>query len=81
MPTRDAKRGSCHEDEVKSLTAQISFLDEEIAVLRRRLAVLAPAGPAPRGQAARDRGQPHLAMSRTSGWPRPCGRRATRSSR
>ena len=27
-----------HEDEVKSLTAQISFLDEEIAVLRRRLA-------------------------------------------
>ena len=29
---------SRHEDEVKSLTAQISFLDEEIAVLRRRLA-------------------------------------------
>src|ERR1700761_8423778 len=27
-----------HDDEVKSLTAQISFLDEEIAVLRRRLA-------------------------------------------
>jgi proteasome-associated ATPase len=27
-----------HEDEVKSLNAQISFLDEEIAVLRRRLA-------------------------------------------
>src|ERR1700747_743775 len=31
-------RSSRHEDEVKSLTAQISFLDEEIAVLRRRLA-------------------------------------------
>jgi proteasome-associated ATPase len=29
---------SRHDDEVKSLTAQISFLDEEIAVLRRRLA-------------------------------------------
>jgi proteasome-associated ATPase len=27
-----------HDDEVKSLNAQISFLDEEIAVLRRRLA-------------------------------------------
>jgi proteasome-associated ATPase len=33
----DSARGR-HEDEVKSLTAQISFLDEEIAVLRRRLA-------------------------------------------
>ncbi|HEY1704347.1 MAG TPA: proteasome ATPase [Trebonia sp.] len=31
-------RASRHEDEVGSLTAQISFLDEEIAVLRRRLA-------------------------------------------
>ena len=31
-------RASRHEDEVTSLTAQISFLDEEIAVLRRRLA-------------------------------------------
>jgi proteasome-associated ATPase len=31
-------RASRHEDEVSSLTAQISFLDEEIAVLRRRLA-------------------------------------------
>jgi proteasome-associated ATPase len=31
-------RASRHEDEVNSLTAQISFLDEEIAVLRRRLA-------------------------------------------
>jgi proteasome-associated ATPase len=29
---------SRHDDEVSSLTAQISFLDEEIAVLRRRLA-------------------------------------------
>ena len=39
MATRDESgRSSRHEDEVKSLTAQISFLDEEIAVLRRRLA-------------------------------------------
>jgi proteasome-associated ATPase len=39
MATRDESgRGSRHEDEVSSLTAQISFLDEEIAVLRRRLA-------------------------------------------
>ena len=38
MATRDdSGRASRHEDEVKSLTAQISFLDEEIAVLRRRL--------------------------------------------
>jgi proteasome-associated ATPase len=36
--TDDSGRASRHEDEVKSLTAQISFLDEEIAVLRRRLA-------------------------------------------
>src|SRR5207244_10268659 len=36
--TRDESGRSRHEDEVKSLTAQISFLDEEIAVLRRRLA-------------------------------------------
>jgi proteasome-associated ATPase len=34
----DGGRVSRHDDEVKSLTAQISFLDEEIAVLRRRLA-------------------------------------------
>jgi proteasome-associated ATPase len=34
----DGGRASRHEDEVNSLTAQISFLDEEIAVLRRRLA-------------------------------------------
>src|SRR6202045_3915340 len=35
----DSGRGaSRHDDEVKSLSAQISFLDEEIAVLRRRLA-------------------------------------------
>jgi proteasome-associated ATPase len=33
----DSGRSSRHEDEVKSLTAQISILDEEIAVLRRRL--------------------------------------------
>jgi len=38
VPTRDDSGRSRHEDEVKSLTAQISFLDEEIAVLRRRLA-------------------------------------------
>jgi proteasome-associated ATPase len=38
VATRDESgRASRHEDEVKSLTAQISFLDEEIAVLRRRL--------------------------------------------
>jgi proteasome-associated ATPase len=34
----DDGRASRHDDEVSSLTAQISFLDEEIAVLRRRLA-------------------------------------------
>ncbi|HYB18154.1 MAG TPA: proteasome ATPase [Streptosporangiaceae bacterium] len=34
----DSGRASRREDEVTSLTAQISFLDEEIAVLRRRLA-------------------------------------------
>src|ERR1700722_16326847 len=39
VATRDESgRVSRHEDEGKSLTAQISFLDEEIAVLRRRLA-------------------------------------------
>jgi proteasome-associated ATPase len=38
VPTRDDSGRSRHEDEVRSLTAQISFLDEEIAVLRRRLA-------------------------------------------
>src|SRR6202050_1706743 len=39
VATRDESgRVSRHDDEVKSLTAQISFLDEEIAVLRRRLA-------------------------------------------
>ena len=39
MVARDESgRASRHEDEVGSLTAQISFLDEEIAVLRRRLA-------------------------------------------
>ncbi len=38
MATKDdSGRASRHEDEVNSLTAQISFLDEEIAVLRRRL--------------------------------------------
>src|SRR5579859_4161668 len=40
VATRDESGRSAgrHDDEVKSLTAQISFLDEEIAVLRRRLA-------------------------------------------
>ena len=39
MPAKEeGGRASRHEDEVSSLTAQISFLDEEIAVLRRRLA-------------------------------------------
>jgi proteasome-associated ATPase len=39
VATRDNDgRTSRHEDEVRSLSAQISFLDEEIAVLRRRLA-------------------------------------------
>src|SRR6202012_6253434 len=38
VPPREETGRSRHEDEVKSLTAQISFLDEEIAVLRRRLA-------------------------------------------
>src|SRR6201986_5286894 len=38
VPTRDESGRSRHEGEVKSLTAKISFLDEEIAVLRRRLA-------------------------------------------
>ena len=38
MATRDESgRASRHDDEVKSLSAQIAFLDEEIAVLRRRL--------------------------------------------
>ena len=38
MPAREESGRGRHEDEVKSLNAQISFLDEEIAVLRRRLA-------------------------------------------
>jgi proteasome-associated ATPase len=38
VAAKDEGRASRHEDEVSSLTAQISFLDEEIAVLRRRLA-------------------------------------------
>jgi proteasome-associated ATPase len=33
----DSGRASRHEDEVKSLTAQISYLDEELSNLRRRL--------------------------------------------
>ncbi|HLH58103.1 MAG TPA: proteasome ATPase [Streptosporangiaceae bacterium] len=39
MGSRDeSSRASRHDDELKGLTAQISFLDEEIAALRRRLA-------------------------------------------
>jgi proteasome-associated ATPase len=38
VPAREESGRGRHEDEVKSLNAQISFLDEEIAVLRRRLA-------------------------------------------
>src|SRR6516164_10052263 len=39
VATRDESgRAGRRDDEVQSLTAQISFLDEEIAVLRRRLA-------------------------------------------
>jgi proteasome-associated ATPase len=34
----DSGRAGRHDDEVKSLTAQIPFLDEEIAALHRRLA-------------------------------------------
>src|ERR1700750_827969 len=48
VPTRDESGRSRHEDEVKSLTAQISFLDEEIAVLRRRLADSPRPGRPPR---------------------------------
>jgi len=33
----DSQRAARHDDEVQGLTAQISFLDEEIATLRRRL--------------------------------------------
>ena len=39
MATRDeGSRGSRHDDQVQGLTTQISFLEEEVAVLRRRLA-------------------------------------------
>ncbi|HLX47345.1 MAG TPA: proteasome ATPase [Streptosporangiaceae bacterium] len=38
MAARDeGARGARHEDEVKGLTTQISFLEEEVAALRRRL--------------------------------------------
>ncbi|MGH3156926.1 MAG: AAA family ATPase, partial [Streptosporangiaceae bacterium] len=38
MPTRDDEaRGSRRDDEVNGLTTQISFLEEEVAALRRRL--------------------------------------------
>ena len=39
MATRDeGSRGARHDDQVQGLTTQISFLEEEVAVLRRRLA-------------------------------------------
>ena len=39
MATRDeGSRAARHDDQVKGLTTQISFLEEEVAVLRRRLA-------------------------------------------
>jgi proteasome-associated ATPase len=39
VATRDeGSRGSRHDDQVQGLTTQISFLEEEVAVLRRRLA-------------------------------------------
>ena len=34
----DSARAGRYDDEVKVLTTQISFLEEEVAVLRRRLA-------------------------------------------
>jgi proteasome-associated ATPase len=34
----DGSRGSRHDDQMQGLTTQISFLEEEVAVLRRRLA-------------------------------------------
>src|SRR3984885_15090493 len=38
MSARDEEaRGSRHDDEVNGLTTQISFLEEEVAALRRRL--------------------------------------------
>src|SRR5215472_16542840 len=37
MATRDDGSLGRHDDHVKSLTTQISFLEEEVAVLRRRL--------------------------------------------
>ena len=37
MATRDDGSLGRHDDQVKSLTTQISFLEEEVAVLRRRL--------------------------------------------
>ena len=57
MAARDESgRASRHEDEVSSLTAQISFLDEEIAVLRRQAGRFTAPGPSSRGTAPRDRG-------------------------
>ena len=39
MASRDeGSRTARHDDEVQGLTTQISFLEEEVAVLRRRLA-------------------------------------------
>ena len=38
MATRDEGSRTAREDQVQGLTTQISFLEEEVAVLRRRLA-------------------------------------------
>src|SRR5260370_1450223 len=64
----DSGRVSRHEDEVKSLTAKISLLDEEIAVLRRRLA------GSPRQRRARQ-ARPREAESELNGGPPQTGRR------
>jgi proteasome-associated ATPase len=38
VATRDEGSRTAREDQVQGLTTQISFLEEEVAVLRRRLA-------------------------------------------
>jgi len=77
----DSGRASRHEDEVKSLTAQISFLDEEIAVLRRRLADSPRQVRLLEDRLRETEGNSPEFPPRTNGWRRPCVRHATRSSR
>ena len=71
MATRDdGSFAGRHEDEVKSLTTQISFLEEEVAVLRRRLTDSPRQVPAARGAARRGRGAGcRPSTGRTSGSP------------